>query len=169
MRSARFMAQRQQQAADLFIKADRQIEQGHLRSGFHLMLSSAELGDSSAQVNVGYAYDVGSGVRRNRKRALYWYRRAFKAGERTAAANIGTIYRDKGNLQRALFWFKRAAALGDADANLEIAKIFLERNRTGSAVTHLKKVVKASKTDVTVSAKEEAQRMLRQASRLGRG
>ncbi|MGH7118989.1 MAG: hypothetical protein ACREFP_08380 [Acetobacteraceae bacterium] len=61
---------------------------------------AAKLGNPSAQLNLGYTYDVGIGVRRNRAAAIYWYRRAYRQGVGIAASNIGTIFRGRGQLPR---------------------------------------------------------------------
>ena len=144
-----------------FERANAEWERGKLASAFRLFLAAAESGDSSAQHNVGYFYDVGIGTRRNRDAALLWYRRAYRRGLRTAASNIATVYRDEKNVERALFWYRRAASLKDAHANLEIAKLLLTRGGPqADVVRHLKKVIRASSADVTEAARSEAQRLL---------
>jgi TPR repeat protein len=146
----------------LFAKASEQWDRGRLRSAFRLFLSGAKDGDPSAQHNLGYFYDVGLGVKPNREAALYWYRRAFRHGYRTAASNIGTIFRDEKNVIQALSWFQRAVKLGDADANLEMAKIYLtEKDDVVRAIACLKRATKAKASDVTEASKREAQRLLK--------
>jgi uncharacterized protein len=154
----------QESKADLlFAKASEQWDRGKLRSSFRLFLSAAKRGDPSAQHNLGYFYDVGVGVKQNRAAALYWYKRAFRRGYRTAASNIGTIFRDEEKTKQALSWFKRAISLGDADANLEVAKILLrEKGGTDKAIAYLKRTTKAKRSDVTDGSKEEANRLLKQ-------
>lgn len=128
---------------------------------FRLFLAAAESGDSSAQHNVGYFYDVGIGTRRDRDAALLWYKRAYRRGLRAAASNIATVYRDEKNTEGALFWYRRAAGLKDADANLEVAKLLRTRGAPeADVVRHLKKVVRASSADVTEAARLEAKRLL---------
>jgi hypothetical protein len=78
-------------------------------------------------VNLGHAYDVGQGVRRSKRKALRWYRLAVAQGEAAAANNIGTVYRDRGDLIRSLKWFSRAARMGDSGANLAIGQLLLSR------------------------------------------
>src|SRR3954447_7703479 len=114
---------RQKAADDLFLRADREWNRRRFRSAFRLLKLAVEKGDRSAQLNLGYFYDLGIGVRRNRELALRWYTRAYRRGDSGAANNIGTIYRDEKHTAKALKWFDRAVKLGDDDANLEIAKI----------------------------------------------
>jgi TPR repeat protein len=153
------MRSKRSKAEDLFVRATETWDRGELRSAFRLMLAAAKGGDTGAQVNLGYFYDLGIGVHRNRAAALYWYRRAYRRGEMEGASNIGTIYRDEENLKHALAWFRRATAMGDGDANLEIAKIYLTLNNTQKALNHLKKVLKARY--VTPASKEEARLLLK--------
>ncbi|HZD93024.1 MAG TPA: tetratricopeptide repeat protein, partial [Candidatus Sulfotelmatobacter sp.] len=92
-------------------------------------LKAAKNGDQSSQLNVGYCYDTGKGVKRNVLAALYWYRLAYRRGHASAAVNIGTVWRDRLKPKKALYWFQRAVQLGDEGANLEIAKPSPERGR----------------------------------------
>lgn len=145
----------------LFERATKQWEDGKLRSAFHLFLAGAKAGDSGAQVNLGNFYSDGTGVKPNRDRALYWYRRACRQGERSAANNIGVVLRDERKLKEALVWFERAVRLKDAGANLEIAKIHLQSNDRAKAIRYLMQVCKAKPHDVTEASKEEARRLLK--------
>jgi TPR repeat protein len=164
------MAERQtikSRAGEIFIRADKQWESGNLRSAFRLMVAAAKMGDVGAQVNVGYMYDTGVGVKHNRQAAFYWYRRAYRRGDGGAASNIGTIFRDEGNLERALYWFQRAKTLrggDDGDADLEIAKLYLRNSRdVRKAILHLKRVCRSK--FVTQDGVEQARRLLRRTMR----
>ena len=61
-------------------RAHNQWEAGKLRSAFRLMLSAAKLGDPAAMSNLGYFYDRGIGVKKNRAAAMSWYRKACERG-----------------------------------------------------------------------------------------
>ena len=112
----------------LFQRADEQYEKGNYKSAFRLCLAAAKGGSLSGQLNLGYFYKNGIGVKPNRKFALYWTRRAYRQGSGAAAHNIGLIFRDERKFNRAIAWFERAVRLNDGDANLEIAKIYLQKN-----------------------------------------
>lgn len=144
----------------LFARANRQWEQGKLRSAYSLLLLGAKRGDASAQHNLGYFYDVGLGVRPNRAKALHWYKLAYRRGSRVAASNIASIHKDEGDNASALAWYQRAARLHDGDANLEIAKLLIASNKMNSALKYLKRAFGGSARDVTQSAREEARRLL---------
>jgi TPR repeat protein len=61
----------------LFERASSQWEKGHLRAAFRTFLAAAKAGNTGAQVNVGYFYDLGIGVRANRNAALHWYKQGL--------------------------------------------------------------------------------------------
>src|SRR5438552_16498497 len=155
---------RKSAASELALHAGEQWEKGKLRSAFRLFLKAAKAGDSGAQTNVGYFYDVGIGVKPSRAAALYWYKRAYLHKNKYAASNIGTIWRDEQKLKRAVSWFQRAVKLGCGDANLEIAKIYFRNERDKEkAIRYLRQAIRAA--HITEGSKEEARRLLRQALR----
>jgi len=71
---------------------------------------------------LGSCYDYGRGVRQDKKKALRYYTNAWKANhESTAAHNIATIHRDRGNLHLAFRWWRKAADTGvDGDAFVDV-------------------------------------------------
>jgi TPR repeat protein len=81
-----------------------------------LLQQAAKDGGSSAATMLGYAYDVGRGIRRL---AIKWYRRAIRQGDATAASNLATVYRDLGNFKLFHQWYLRAAKMGDGDAAVD--------------------------------------------------
>ena len=83
-------------------------------------LQAASAGTRSAFHALGYCFDVGLGVRRNTERALKWYRCAWRHGGETAAANIATVYRERGLLRRAVAWWKRAMEAGVHEEIVEL-------------------------------------------------
>ncbi len=143
----------------LFVRAARYSEDGEFRAAFQLFLRSARNGDSGSQLNVGFCYDTGEGVRRNKTKALFWYKRAYRRGDACAANNTGTIWRDRQNPKRALYWFHRAIKLGNEDSNLEIAKLYLQNGDPSQALTYLERITPSS--IVTEATFEEAQHLLK--------
>ena len=151
---------REEEARRLFERADREWDRKNLRLALRLFRAAARAGDPGALLNVGYFYDKGVGVQRNRSAALYWYKRAFHRGDAHAANNIATIWRDEHKINRALLWFHKAAELGADGANLEIAKHYIQDEYDPpKAVRYLAKVCESqmvSEADV-----EEAKRLLK--------
>jgi len=64
------------QSDELFVLAARQEDKGNVRRAAQIYLAGARAGDSIFQLNLGNLYEAGSGVRRDRAAALYWYKRA---------------------------------------------------------------------------------------------
>lgn len=158
--------QRQSRAHEIYARGQKQQEQGNLKSGFRLLLAAAKLGDPGAQLNVGYVYDVGLGVHRNRAAAMFWYQKAYRSqrGWGIAASNIGTIFRDEHSYPEAIRWFRRGVRYGDADANLDLAKIYLKNPRQhDKAVACLKEILKATPPiGVGEDTQREARKLLKQ-------
>lgn len=149
-------------AVETWARAAKEWDRGRLRPAFRLMLAAAKMGESGAQVAVGYMYDSAIGTRYDKQKALYWYGRAYRRGLSVAAHNIGTVWRDDGNLPRALYWFERAIEMNggdDGEANFEIAKLYLGKCRDPHrAAVFLRKVCKSK--NVTQDCVEQAQRLL---------
>jgi TPR repeat protein len=151
-------------ASELFERGFKEWKRKNLRPALRLFLAAAQAGDKGAQVNVGYFYDKGIGIRRNRSTALYWYKRAYRRGDSGAANNIATICRDEQKMKWALSWFKKAVNLGDDGSNLEIAKHYLRSEHDPSrAIGYLDKVCRSNR--VAEVELEEANRLLKEARR----
>ncbi len=75
---------------------------------------AAELGNSSAMVDVGHSLRGRAGLR--------WYRRAFRFGDSRAASSIAVTYQDLGRPADAVRWFRRAVATGETACLLELAQ-----------------------------------------------
>jgi len=133
--------ERKAKAEELFAQAEKREESGDLRSAFRLLLAGAKAGHTGCQLNIGNYYDAGTGVRRSRSAALYWYKRAYRRGVSSAASNIGVLWRNKDKPKLALEWFQKAVRLGDDEAHLEIAKYYLLiEGKPAKAIHHLEKV-----------------------------
>jgi TPR repeat protein len=107
---------------------------------------------------LGHAYDIGQGVRRNTALAIKWYRRAVERGETIAAANMATVYRDRGQLRVAHQWYIRAMDMHDGDAAVDAGYGYLYgvgvRRDLRSAKRLLRVAVRS--TLITESGREEA-------------
>ena len=97
---------------------------GNLSRAFELFSQAAEAGDASSQLNLGYFYDCGLYVARDRRLARHWYHQAYRQGEASAASNIATIYRDTHDYGRMIWWWRAAARMGDGDALLELGRCY---------------------------------------------
>jgi uncharacterized protein len=157
------------EAEKLFLRAEAMYDSGRLRSAFRLTKAAAQLGSDAAMVNLGNLYDAGTGTRRNRNMAMYWYKKAYRRGSETAANNIGIVYRNEQKFRRALAWLEKAVALGNGDANIEIARLYLgPLNDAKAAFRHLKQAAKAKPyAEVSEYSWELANRFLRRFQVIG--
>lgn len=98
----------------------RVLVRANSKAAARAFLRAASAGNRSAFHALGYCFDVGVGLRRNSRLALHWYRRAWRYGGETAAANIATVYRDRGLLSRAVAWWKKAMEAGVHEEAVEV-------------------------------------------------
>lgn len=145
-------------ATDIELEAHEAWERGDLKRAFSLFRRCADLGQVGCMVDLGYFYDEGVGVRKDKEKAMSWYKRAYRLGNSAAASNIAILYREHGRHQLERQWFERAAALGDGDAAVELAKLYLEgkgaRRSKEKAVALLNGAVSSS--SITEAGREEA-------------
>jgi TPR repeat protein len=154
---------------ELWLRGYDAENEGKLRSAFRLFLAAAKAGSDNGESHLAYCYDVGIGVKANRAKALYWYRRAYRHGVAHAANNIGTMFRDEHNVPRALEWFQRAVDMGFESSHLEIAKLYLTQGNThgenaNQAILHLKRVLRSK--HCIEPEKKEARQLLKQVGKV---
>ncbi len=128
---------------DLARMAHERLDTGKTASALRLFLRAALMGDDSSMHMAGYIYGGGMGVKRDEKKEIYWYKRAYKRGNPLSAANLGVLALNKRHMLRAIRWFSKAVVLGDISANLQIAVVYLRTQRQKDAFIHLKQILKA--------------------------
>jgi len=110
-------------------------------------------------------YSAGRGVRKDPKKAAFWYRKAFNNRIRlngsSAAISLGIDLKKCGNIQGAIRWFEKARALGDGSAYIQLARIYAKR-KTGrkKAESLLKEVLLLDSDNASELDKEDAQQLL---------
>lgn len=91
---------------------------------------AAELGDSTAQYNIGQCYEKAIGVAQNDSKALYWYTRAAENGDLEAISNLGMYYyTGKGtsvNYEKAVMYWTKASKQNDARATYNLGVCYRE-------------------------------------------
>lgn len=90
------------------------------RKAAQWMRRAAQHGLSPAQNTLGVILSNGDGVRKDIDEALWWMRKAFRAGHTLAAHNIALTYRQIGDLRTAVKWFRKSADAGDGDALIQV-------------------------------------------------
>lgn len=149
----------EEQAEALFREGWRLLDMGRDQDGCAVLLQAAKLGHTEAQQSVGYLRDIGRGVGRSRRAALFWYRKAARAGDSAAAGNIGILYREAKNLELARRWLRRAVTLGHTDMLLELARLeAATRVRRPAALEALRALLAAE--NIAEATREEARALL---------
>ena len=84
---------------------------------------AANSGHARAQLNLGYAYQIGEGVEIDIEISKKWYERAAQQGLANAQNNLANIFEQSGNFEKAFYWYKLAADQGfvHAEASLGFA------------------------------------------------
>jgi TPR repeat protein len=81
---------------------------------------SAEHGFASAQNNLGVLLSARNAAHKDVDEALFWFRKAFKAGEIVSANNIAITYRENGDCRKAVQWFRESVESGDDEARIQL-------------------------------------------------
>jgi hypothetical protein len=88
----------------------------------------AEQGDAAAELYLGLAYDLGTGVPHNAFEAARWYRKAAAQGSSSAASNLGVLYYNGDGMPRdnaeAATWFSSAATRGNVTAQYCLGRLY---------------------------------------------
>src|SRR5258708_40137029 len=85
------------------------------RKAFPYLSEAANRGEIHAQNLLGYCYDLGLGVEKDKLQAMFWYLQAAKYHHKEALFNLAVSYDMgngvKANAKKAFSFYKRAAAL----------------------------------------------------------
>lgn len=99
-------------------------------SGLDRLRADAERGDPWAQLNLGAAYDNGTGIPSDPAQAILWYRRAADQGLAQAQFNLGHSYAMGNGVNQdypeAVRWLTLAARQGMAEAQFLLGVCHLE-------------------------------------------
>jgi TPR repeat protein len=136
---------------------------GERKRAFDLFAEGAAMGQVGCMLALGYFYDEGIGIRKNKGQAMLWYKRAYRNGSSAAASNIATLYGEQHRDRLAFQWFRRAAQLGDGDANVDLAKCCLQGKGVRRSIPSAKRYLRAalSSTFVTEAGRDEAAALVR--------
>ena len=91
-----------------------------------VFVNLAEQGDARAQLQIGYQYEFGEGVRQSHDEAVRWYQKAADQGNAIAQTNLGKMYEDGIGVQEdwteAVRWYRKVPSKGiqkDSSASVE--------------------------------------------------
>ncbi len=78
--------------AEIKAEAERLYNAEKYAEAFPLCLELAEDGEPLFQLRTGWCYDSGKGVKKDSKKAVFWYEKAAEQGETTSIYNLGQCY-----------------------------------------------------------------------------
>ncbi|HFC53109.1 MAG TPA: sel1 repeat family protein [Gammaproteobacteria bacterium] len=88
----------------------------------------ANLGDTTAQYQLGHRYLSGNGVDKNARRAAHWFGKAARAGDVSSQRILATLFYSGTGVPKApahaLKWFRKAAEGGDVLAQTALADMY---------------------------------------------
>ena len=92
------------------------------------VLKAAELGDASAQNNLGEMFRDGEGVARDATEAVKWFHKAAEQGDATAQLNLGSMYFTGAGVPKddaeAVRWWRKAAEQGVVYAQFNLGTMY---------------------------------------------
>jgi TPR repeat protein len=62
-----------------------------MEMGFKLYQKSANLGNCVAQYNLALMYENGNGTKRDMSKAIYWYKKSAKQGDKDAVNRLNNL------------------------------------------------------------------------------
>jgi len=146
----------------LFSQADEYENQGDYKRAFELFMKGALLNDTDCMSKIGYYYDLGLYVRKNKSKAMYWYKKAYRQYDIVSPINIAIIYEEKREWKKALWWFHKAVAMGNKDGFFHIASLYhrgrgVQRN-IRTAINYYKKAYYSG--EICESLEDKIERIL---------
>jgi TPR repeat protein len=121
-----------------------------------LWLQAGELGYATAYGMIGYSYDNGKGVKRDWKKAKYYYGLAAVRGDTNARHNFGCLEMDGGNMNRAVKHFMIAAGAGEDDSLKAIRDCFMHGHATKHDFERALRAHKEAKDDMKSDQRDAA-------------
>jgi len=140
-------------ANKIFEKAYIKWNQGKNKKSFKLYKKCALMGHTICYEYLAYMYSDGKGIKKNPKKALYWYKRAEKAGHH-CHLSIGYIYdvgkgvaKDK---KKAMYWYRIGVKRKDSSSMSNIAILYREQNKYNKMFKWFKKALKYNDGDASL-------------------
>lgn len=95
---------------------------------FEKNLLAAKQGDSQAMLQVGIAYEQGTGTKPDKDQAIDFYRQAASAGNTAATYRLAQVYEEgvlvPQDLEEAFVYYQLAASQGNAQAQTALSRFY---------------------------------------------
>ena len=144
-------------------EGERAFLDGRDADAFRLFSEAAKAGSAAGQYGLGGCYATGTGVKKNKKEAVKWYRMAAEQGHRTAMYDLSVCCMNGEGVEKneaeAMKWLHRSAELGDGVAQLILGACYAKGNGVGKNETEaVKWFGKAAKQGVAPAQVELGKR-----------
>jgi TPR repeat protein len=108
------------EASKEYDKGNKAYDEGDYETALNYFKKAAAKGHLGAQVDIGWMYEEGLGVKQDDEQAVHWYEKAAKQGSAGGQYNLGWMYENGRGLKQddkeAYYWYLLAAAGGFVDA-----------------------------------------------------
>jgi hypothetical protein len=116
-------------AQQLFDEGRAKRQEGHLEDAAARFEQAAQLGNTSAMVDLGECYSSGDGVTQDENKALEWFKKAAEAGNTAGMVSLGGLYLlgvagSDPNYEEAARWFTKAAERDNPAALYNLAGMY---------------------------------------------
>jgi len=113
-------------------EGERAFLDGRDDEAFRLFSESARLGCAAGQYGLGGCYNTGTGVKKNRKEAVKWYRMAAERGHKTAMFDLSACFMNGDGVEKdeaeGMKWLRMAAERNDDIAQLILGASYAKGN-----------------------------------------
>lgn len=92
--------------------------------GVRLLEAAGAKGETKAFLDLGKAYEKGTGVPVNSSRSLAYYMKAAEAGDPRAAIHLGGFYEEQKNASQTLRWYQKALDDGNPKAAFRMGRVY---------------------------------------------
>jgi TPR repeat protein len=93
-----------------------------------IFMKLAGKGDPKAQLQIGYQYQYGEGLKKSSEEAARWYRKSADQGNAAAQSNLGSLYEDgqgvKEDWVEAAEWYRKSAEQGAAAGQFSLGRAY---------------------------------------------
>jgi TPR repeat protein len=111
-----------------FAEGERLYDGQNMKEAAEWFLRAARLGHAKAQLQIGWHFETGIGVRQDFGAALEWYRKSADQGNGQAMSNLGTLCEDglgtRQDWVQAAQWYRRGADANTAQACSRLARAY---------------------------------------------
>lgn len=113
----------------------------------------AEYGDPDSQFFIAQVYEQGHHVPRNKKKAVFFYKKAAEQNHVESCMRLGQIYRDQSwegfDLKMSQDWYLRAAEQNYTPAQILVSELYEEKKEYDKAIFWLEKAMRQLFPDVS--------------------